>query len=159
MRIHFILLSSSLIFFSYLLLLFSRASEPAAGKIWNMDLSYPIGKFDFKQTVAPESRPGLIADIAAAPAHFRQAVAGAGAPGAINFHLALALDTRGREREGVQAGNRDLVGATLADAVDPVIDGVQGFTGLDACSSLESRTFGKAWHDRFLDGQLQRDRR
>ena len=41
-----------------------------------MDLSYPIGKFDFKQTVAPESRPELIADIAAAPAHFRQAVAG-----------------------------------------------------------------------------------
>jgi uncharacterized damage-inducible protein DinB len=41
-----------------------------------MDLSYPIGKFDFKQTVAPESRPGMIADIAAAPAHFRRAAAG-----------------------------------------------------------------------------------
>lgn len=41
-----------------------------------MDLSYPIGKFDFTQTVAAESRPALIAEIAAAPAQFRQAVAG-----------------------------------------------------------------------------------
>jgi hypothetical protein len=32
-----------------------------------MDLSYPIGRFDFTQTVAPESIPALIQDIAAAP--------------------------------------------------------------------------------------------
>ena len=41
-----------------------------------MDLSYPIGKFDFQQTVVPEAIPGLIADIAAAPAAFRAAVHG-----------------------------------------------------------------------------------
>jgi len=41
-----------------------------------MDLSYPIGKFDFQQTVDPQSRWGLIADIAAAPAQFRQAAGG-----------------------------------------------------------------------------------
>jgi len=41
-----------------------------------MDLSYPIGKFDFQQTVVPEAIPGLIADIAAAPAVFRAAVHG-----------------------------------------------------------------------------------
>jgi hypothetical protein len=41
-----------------------------------MDLSYPIGRFDFKQTVAPEAVPPLIQDIATAPAAFRAAVAG-----------------------------------------------------------------------------------
>jgi uncharacterized damage-inducible protein DinB len=41
-----------------------------------MDLSYPIGKFDWHITVTPEMRPGLIAEIAAAPRAFRQAVAG-----------------------------------------------------------------------------------
>jgi hypothetical protein len=41
-----------------------------------MDLSYPIGKFNFQQTVAPEAIPGLIQDIAAAPAAFRDAVRG-----------------------------------------------------------------------------------
>src|SRR5438093_11263113 len=41
-----------------------------------MDLSYPIGKFDSQQTVAPESIPALIQDIAAAPAVYRAAVAG-----------------------------------------------------------------------------------
>ena len=41
-----------------------------------MDLSYPVGKFDWKQTITPEDRPRLIAEIAAAPAKFRAAVAG-----------------------------------------------------------------------------------
>jgi DinB family protein len=41
-----------------------------------MDLSYPIGKFDSRQAVAPESVPALIDDIAAAPANFRAAVRG-----------------------------------------------------------------------------------
>jgi hypothetical protein len=41
-----------------------------------MDLSYPIGKFDFKQTVAPDQYPALIAEIAAAPAVYRDAVRG-----------------------------------------------------------------------------------
>jgi uncharacterized damage-inducible protein DinB len=41
-----------------------------------MDLSYPIGKFDFKQTVAPSQYPALIAEIAAAPALYRDAVRG-----------------------------------------------------------------------------------
>lgn len=41
-----------------------------------MDLSYPIGKFDFQQTVAPESIPSLIQDIASAPALYRSAVRG-----------------------------------------------------------------------------------
>jgi len=41
-----------------------------------MDLSYPIGKFNFQETVAPEAIPGLIADIASAPAAFRAAVRG-----------------------------------------------------------------------------------
>ena len=41
-----------------------------------MDLSYPIGKFDFQQTVTPRQYPGLIEDIAAAPALFRAAVRG-----------------------------------------------------------------------------------
>jgi hypothetical protein len=41
-----------------------------------MDLSYPIGKFDWKQTVAPERRTQLIDEIVAAPAKFREAVHG-----------------------------------------------------------------------------------
>jgi hypothetical protein len=41
-----------------------------------MDLSYPIGKFDFQQTVSPSQYPGLIADIAGAPALYREAVRG-----------------------------------------------------------------------------------
>jgi hypothetical protein len=41
-----------------------------------MDLRYPIGRFDFHQTVAPEAIPALIQDIAAAPAAFRAAVTG-----------------------------------------------------------------------------------
>ena len=36
-----------------------------------MDLSYPIGKFDWTQTVTPERRRQLINEIAAAPANFR----------------------------------------------------------------------------------------
>jgi DinB superfamily len=41
-----------------------------------MDLSYPIGRFDFKQTVAPSQYPGLIEEIASAPALYREAVRG-----------------------------------------------------------------------------------
>lgn len=41
-----------------------------------MDLSYPIGRFDFKATVPAEARPVLIEQIAAAPGLLRQAVAG-----------------------------------------------------------------------------------
>jgi DinB superfamily len=41
-----------------------------------MDLRYPVGKFDWQAPVAPEMRPGLIAELAAAPDVFRQAVAG-----------------------------------------------------------------------------------
>src|SRR5215471_5012022 len=41
-----------------------------------MDLSYPIGKFNFGQSVAPAAIPGLIQDIAAAPAGLRAAVRG-----------------------------------------------------------------------------------
>jgi hypothetical protein len=41
-----------------------------------MDLSYPIGKFDFQQAVAPGRYPALIEEIAAAPALFRDAVRG-----------------------------------------------------------------------------------
>jgi uncharacterized damage-inducible protein DinB len=41
-----------------------------------MDLSYPIGKFDFHQTVAPSQYPALIAEIAAAPKLYRDAVGG-----------------------------------------------------------------------------------
>lgn len=40
------------------------------------NLSYPIGKFDFKQTVAPAQYPGLIQQIAATPALYRVAVRG-----------------------------------------------------------------------------------
>src|SRR6266568_3885062 len=41
-----------------------------------MDLRYPIGNFDFQQTVAPERYAGLIEEIAAAPALYRDAVRG-----------------------------------------------------------------------------------
>jgi hypothetical protein len=41
-----------------------------------MDLSYPIGRFDFGKPVAAEARPQLIAEIEAAPARFREAVRG-----------------------------------------------------------------------------------
>ena len=41
-----------------------------------MDLSYPIGKFDFKRPVPPETRPELIEQIAATPARVRESVRG-----------------------------------------------------------------------------------
>jgi len=41
-----------------------------------MDLSYPIGRFDFKQIVEPARYPALIEEIAAAPGLFRAAVRG-----------------------------------------------------------------------------------
>jgi hypothetical protein len=41
-----------------------------------MNLSFPIGEFDWTQTVAPERRRQLINEIAAAPANFRGAVRG-----------------------------------------------------------------------------------
>jgi hypothetical protein len=41
-----------------------------------MDLSYPIGKFDSKAPILPESLPQLIEVIASAPAKFRDAVRG-----------------------------------------------------------------------------------
>ncbi|MDE3167892.1 MAG: putative metal-dependent hydrolase [Acidobacteriota bacterium] len=41
-----------------------------------MDLSYPIGRFDFKQTVDPSSIPALIGQIEALPAGLRDAVRG-----------------------------------------------------------------------------------
>jgi len=41
-----------------------------------MDLRYPIGKFHFKQIVEPGQYPALIAEIAAAPALYRDAVRG-----------------------------------------------------------------------------------
>ena len=43
-----------------------------------MDLSYPIGRFDFGKPVVAEARPQLIAEIEAAPARFREAVRGLG---------------------------------------------------------------------------------
>ncbi|HEY1220957.1 MAG TPA: putative metal-dependent hydrolase [Bryobacteraceae bacterium] len=48
----------------------------SSANILSMDLSYPIGKFDFKAPVEPDSRPQLIAEIGAAPARFRDAVRG-----------------------------------------------------------------------------------
>src|SRR3954452_23466709 len=50
--------------------------SPAAAKIWYMDLSYPIGKFDFQQTISPGQYPELIRQIASAPALYRDAVRG-----------------------------------------------------------------------------------
>ena len=41
-----------------------------------MDLSYPIGRFDMKQTIAPGHLPVLIEQLADAPANFRAAVRG-----------------------------------------------------------------------------------
>jgi len=41
-----------------------------------MDLSYPIGRFDFKQVVEPARYPELIEQIAAAPGIFRAGVRG-----------------------------------------------------------------------------------
>lgn len=41
-----------------------------------MDLSYPIGRFARPAAVTPEERGAFIAEIAAAPGHFRQAVQG-----------------------------------------------------------------------------------
>ena len=41
-----------------------------------MDLSYPIGRFDFKQVVEPARYPALIEEIAATPGLFRDAVRG-----------------------------------------------------------------------------------
>ena len=41
-----------------------------------MDLKYPIGKFDFQQTVTPAMIPGLIAQIEALPAQLRASVQG-----------------------------------------------------------------------------------
>ncbi len=41
-----------------------------------MDLSYPIGRFDFHQTISPSQYPALIREIAAAPALYRDAVRG-----------------------------------------------------------------------------------
>jgi len=41
-----------------------------------MDLSYPIGRFDFHQTISPSQYPALIQEIAAAPALYRDAVRG-----------------------------------------------------------------------------------
>jgi len=41
-----------------------------------MDLSYPIGKFDFQQHVSPAQYPGLIEEVAAAPVLYREAVRG-----------------------------------------------------------------------------------
>jgi hypothetical protein len=46
------------------------------GKIVNMDLSYPIGRFDWPESVAPEVRARLIGEIEVAPARFRAAVQG-----------------------------------------------------------------------------------
>jgi hypothetical protein len=41
-----------------------------------MDLSYPIGRFDFKQVVTSDQYPGLIEEIAIAPTRLREAVRG-----------------------------------------------------------------------------------
>ena len=41
-----------------------------------MDLSYPIGRFDFQRPVDPETIPALIGDVAAAPLTLREAVRG-----------------------------------------------------------------------------------
>jgi hypothetical protein len=42
----------------------------------NSNLSYPIGRFDFHQAIAPGQIPGLITQVAAAPAALRAAVLG-----------------------------------------------------------------------------------
>jgi len=43
-----------------------------------MDLSYPIGRFDFNKPVAAEERAQLIAEIEATPSRLREAVRGLG---------------------------------------------------------------------------------
>jgi hypothetical protein len=45
-----------------------------------MNLSYPIGRFDWHAEIDRAMRPQWIADIAAAPARFREAVQGLGQP-------------------------------------------------------------------------------
>ena len=45
-----------------------------------MDLRFPIGEFDWTQTVAPERRSQLIDEIAVAPEKFREAVRGLNDP-------------------------------------------------------------------------------
>jgi hypothetical protein len=45
-----------------------------------MNLSYPIGKFDFAAPVDPAGRPALIAVLEQAPSRLRQAVAGLDEP-------------------------------------------------------------------------------
>jgi uncharacterized damage-inducible protein DinB len=46
------------------------------GKIVIMDLSYPIGRFEWPESVGPEMRAQSIGEIEAAPAWFRAAVQG-----------------------------------------------------------------------------------
>ena len=41
-----------------------------------MDLAYPVGKCEYPEVVSPESRKRHIEELAAAPAHFRDAVRG-----------------------------------------------------------------------------------
>ena len=52
------------------------AAVPANAIIGCMDLRYPIGRFDFSQTVSSDARPGLIDDIRLAPELLRRAVEG-----------------------------------------------------------------------------------
>src|ERR1039457_512758 len=59
---------------------FMSPFSPAAAKIGYMDLTYPIGKFDFKQTVTPGQHPARIARTPAAPALFREAGRGLDEP-------------------------------------------------------------------------------
>ena len=56
----------------------AKRSQEARGTIWRMDLSYPIGKFDFKQTVDTAAIPALIDDIAALPLQLRSVTGGLG---------------------------------------------------------------------------------
>jgi hypothetical protein len=46
----------------------------SAGKIGKMDLSYPIGRFDFARPVAAAELPGLVGEIRALPAQMQDAV-------------------------------------------------------------------------------------
>lgn len=41
-----------------------------------MDLAYPVGKCDYPEILSPEMRKRYIQEIAAGPAHFREAVRG-----------------------------------------------------------------------------------
>jgi uncharacterized damage-inducible protein DinB len=47
-----------------------------AGKIVIMDLSYPIGRFEWPESVTPEMRARFIGEIEAAPSWYRAAVQG-----------------------------------------------------------------------------------